>query len=285
VIDALAYPFMQRALLAGVLVGLITSLLGVLVVLRRSAFFGDAIAHASLTGVAIGVLAGWPPLLTAAGVGVGIATSLHAMERRSRLAIDTVLGFILPFFMALGVLILSLTPGYQPELVSFLFGSILTVSHENLYVIVVITAVVLGFLLRYRQQLIFATFDEDAAQLAGIQVSLILTAYYVLLALVVIASLRTVGVILANALLIIPAATAKLLARSLAQMFVLTPVLGMASVLGGMLGSYYLDLPSGPSIVLLAGSLFLGVALWCRGWRMRLTRSQGLRMPARSNKD
>ena len=283
-IDALAYPFMQRALLAGVLVGLITSLLGVLVVLRRSAFFGDAIAHASLAGVAVGVLVGWHPLLTAAGVGVGIATSLHAVERRSRLAIDTVLGFILPFFMALGVLILSLTPGYQPELVSFLFGSILTVSRENLLVIVAITVGVLGFLLRYRQQLIFATFDEDAAQLAGIRVGLILTSYYVLLALVVIASLRTVGVILANALLIIPAATAKLLARSLAQMFVLTPVLGMASVLGGMVGSYYLDLPSGPSIVLIAGFLFLGVVVWRRSRRTHGTRPSHLSTPARDNR-
>src|SRR5512138_3816907 len=116
VFDALAYPFMQRALAAGVLVGVMTSLLGVLVVLRRSAFFGDAIAHAALAGVAVGVLTGWNPLLAA--VGVGVAMSLQVMERRSRLALDTVLGFVLPFFLAVGVLLLSLTPGYQPELVS-----------------------------------------------------------------------------------------------------------------------------------------------------------------------
>ena len=111
--DMLLYPFMQRALLTGILIGIITSLLGVLVVLRRSAFFGDAIAHASLAGVAIGVLTGWQPLLTATGVGVGIAMSLHVMERHTRLALDTVLGFTLPFFMAIGVLLLSLKPGYQ----------------------------------------------------------------------------------------------------------------------------------------------------------------------------
>ena len=253
VLDVLAYPFMQRALAAGVLVGVMTSLLGVLVVLRRSAFFGDAIAHAALAGVAAGVLTGCNPLLAAMGVGV--------VERRSRLALDTVLGFVLPFFMAVGVLLLSLTPGYQPELVSFLFGSILTVSRDNLLVIVTITVVVLGFLLRFRHQLIFATFDEDAAQLADIRVGLVLTSYYVLLALVIIASIRTVGTVLVTALLVIPAATAKLLARSLRQMFVLTPLLGTASVLGGMLGSYYLDLPSGPAIVVLSGLLFLGVGL------------------------
>ena len=260
--EMFAYPFMQRALLAGVLVGAMTSVLGVLVVLRRSAFFGDAVAHASLSGVAIGLLTGWNPLLTAAGVGVGIAMSLHLMERHTRLALDTVLGFTLPFFMAVGVLLLSFKPGYQPELLGFLFGSILTVSQSNLLLIASIALLVLSIFLWCRPQLIFATFDEEAAQLSGIRVDLMLTGYYILLALVIIASIRTVGIILVNALLIIPAATAKMLARSLAHMFVLTPLLGTSSVVGGIVVSYYLDWPSGPTIVVLAGLGFLSVALW-----------------------
>ena len=232
--------------------------------MRRSAFFGDAIAHASLAGVALGVILGWPPLLPAAGVGVGLAMSLHAAERRTHLALDTVLGFILPFFMAIGVLLLSLKPGYQPELVSFLFGSILMVSAPNLLVIALIAVVVLGFFWRFRHHVVFAAFDEEAARLAGVPVSLMLTGYHVLLALVIIASIRTVGVVLVNALLIIPAATAKLMARSLAHMFVLTPLLGMASVISGLVVSFYLDLPSGPSIVVLAGLGFLGVTFVTR---------------------
>ena len=259
--EVFAYPFMQRALIAGLLVGGLTSLLGVLVVLRRSAFFGDAIAHASLAGVALGVLTGWPPLLPAAGVGVGLAMSLHMAERRTRLALDTVLGFILPFFLALGVILLSFKPGYQPELVSFLFGSILMVSHQSLLIIALIAVVVLSFFLRFRHHVVFAAFDEEAAQLAGVPVALMLTGYHVLLALVIIASIRTVGVVLVNALLIIPAATAKLLARSLAHMFILTPLLGMASVISGLVASFYLDLPSGPAIVVLSGVVFLAVTL------------------------
>ncbi len=272
--DMLAYPFMQRALLTGVLIGVMTSLLGVLVVLRRSAFFGDAIAHASLAGVAVGVLTGWHPLLTATGVGVGIAMSLHVMERHTRLALDTVLGFILPFFMAIGVLLLSLKPGYQPELMSFLFGSILTVSQAHLLLIAVITLVVLGVFLRFRPQLIFATFDEEAAQLSGIRVGLILTGYYILLALVIIASIRAVGILLVNALLIIPAATAKMLSRSLAHMFIFTPLLGVLSVAGGIIGSYHLDLPSGPTIVVFSGLLFLGVAMWRWSRRLQVRRNR-----------
>jgi len=264
--DLFASPFMQRALLAGLLVGVMTSVFGVLVVLRRAAFFGDALAHASLAGVALGLVTGGHPLLTAAGVSVGIAMSLHAVERHTRLALDTVLGFILPFSMAVGVLLISLRPGYQPELMSFLFGSILTVSHENLLLIASISLVVLAVFFGWRTQLIFAAFDEEGARLAGIRVDLILTGYHILLAVIIIASIRTVGVILVNALLIIPAATAKMLARSLTQMFIITPILGMASVVGGIVGSYYLDLPSGPAVVVCAGLLFLVVALWHWRW-------------------
>lgn len=268
-IEMLFTPFLQRALLAGILVGTMASLLGVLVILRRSAFFGDAIAHASMAGVAVGILSGSAPLLGATAVGVGIAMSLHVVERRTPLALDTVLGFVLPFFLALGVLLMSLRPGYQPELFNFLFGSILTVSRDTLLVVGLIAALVLAAWWRFRSQLLFAAFDEEAAQLAGIRVGWVLTGYHVLLALVIIASMRTVGVILANALLIIPAATARMLARSLTQMFFLAPLLGIVSVIGGMTLSYTLDLPAGPAIVVLSGSIFLVVAAWSGRQRHR----------------
>jgi zinc transport system permease protein len=252
-----SYAFMQRALAAGLLVGAITSLLGVFVVIRRSAFFGDAVAHASLAGVAIGVLAGLPPLPLAAAVAVGIGLSLHRLERVSRLSLDTILGFVLPFFMAIGVIVLSLTPGYQPELLSYLFGSILAVSWSGLATIAIISVAVAVALAVVGRRLIFATFDADGAQVAGIEVGKLLALYHVMLALIVVASISIVGIVLVNALLVIPAATAKLRARSLAEMFVIAPVLGIGSVLMGLFGSYWLDMPSGPAIVVVAGILFL----------------------------
>jgi zinc transport system permease protein len=268
VIEALAYPFMQRALAAGLLVGLVASLLGVFVVLRRSAFFGDAVAHASLAGVAVGVIAGWPPLLLAAAVAVGIGLSLHRLERVGGLSLDTILGFVLPFFMAAGVLILSLSPGFQPELLSYLFGSILTVSWQGLAAIAAIALVVAAMLARLGRHLVFATFDPEGAHVAGIDVGRILTAHHVLLALAVIASISLVGIVLVNAMLVIPAATAKLLARSLRQLFVLAPIFGVLGVAVGLLLSYSLDLPSGPAIVVVAGVGFL--VTW--SWRARLAR-------------
>jgi zinc transport system permease protein len=257
VIEALGYPFMQRALVAGVLVGLVTSLLGVLVVLRRSAFFGDAIAHASLAGVAAGVVTGASPLALAAVVAVSIGLSLHRFERSARLSLDTILGFVLPFFMAIGVLVLSLSPGFQPELLSYLFGSILTVSWEGLGAIAAVGVLVAVALARQGRALVFAAFDPDGAHATGIDVSRLLTMFHVLLALAVIASISVVGIVLVNALLVIPAATAKLLASSLRRMFLLAPLVGLFSVLAGLAASYRLDLPSGPAIVIVAGLAFL----------------------------
>lgn len=261
-IEALGYPFMQRALIGGVLVGLVASLLGVFVLLRRSAFFGDAVAHASLAGVAVGVVTGLPPLLLAGVVAVGIGLSLHRLERVGQLSLDTILGFVLPFFMAVGVLVLSLSPGFQPELLSYLFGSILTVGWPGLTAIAVVTAGVVLTLARIGRRLVFATFDPDGAHAVGIAVGPLLTAHHVLLAIAVVASISLVGIVLVNALLIIPAATAKLLARSLAQLFVLAPILGVLAVLAGLMLSSALDLPSGPAIVLVSGLGFLAVWLW-----------------------
>jgi zinc transport system permease protein len=276
VIESLAYPFMQRALLAGILVGLVTSLLGVFVILRRSAFFGDAVAHASLAGIAVGVVGGMPPLLPAAAVAVGIGLTLHRLERVGRLSLDTILGFILPFFMAIGVVVLSLSPGFQPELLSYLFGSILTVSWQGLGVTALVALAVVALLARLGRRLVFAAFDPDGAHAAGVDVSRLLMLHHALLALTIIASISVVGIVLVNALLVIPAATAKLLARSLGQMFVLAPLLGIASVLGGLVASSWIDAPSGPAIVLFAGLLFM--AAWGRtAWRARKRAGTGRR--------
>jgi zinc transport system permease protein len=264
-IEALALPFMQRALAAGIIVGLVASLLGIFVVLHRAAFFGDAIAHASLAGVALGAVTGAPPIALAAVVGVGIGLSLNRFERRGKLALDSILGFVLPFFMALGILVMSFSPGYQPELLSYLFGSILAVDRWSLLAIAAFSVVALVWLVRIRRPLVFTTFDRDGARVAGVHVDRLLTTFHVLLALVVIASIKIVGIILVNALLVIPAATAKLLARSLTQMFVLAPVIGIASVVAGLAASYWLDLPSGPAIVAVAGLIFIAAWISTRG--------------------
>lgn len=250
-------PFMQRALIGGVLIAVLTSWMGILVVLRQSSFYGDAIAHSSLTGVALGLLFGFDPILAATVYAIFISFLLPYLRKHSNLPIDSLLGFILPFSMAIGVILLGLIPGYQPELISFLFGSILAVSWEGILVIVGLIAAAVLLNLFYRKKLIFVSFDSEYARISGIRVEVIDVLYQILLAVTIVAGIRFVGIVLVNALLVIPASTVRIYARSLNQMFLFTPILSLIVVVAGLLTSFFLDIPTGPSIAAFSGIIFL----------------------------
>lgn len=261
-ITLLSLPFVQRALLGGVLVAGVISWLGILVVLRKSSFFGDAIAHSALTGVAIGLLLGWQPILAAAVYAVVIAWLLPVLRKNSLLPIDTLLGFLLPFSMGIGVLLLSRMPGYQPELMSFLFGSILSISWTDIWVMTgLVAVVVIGMVLLWRR-LLFAAFDPEYAQIMGVKVQRLDMFYHGLLALMIVAGTQVVGIVLVNALLVIPASIARLWVRSLNQMVIVTPIVAMVVTLLGITVSFVSDLPTGPTIAVVAGmGLLLSVGL------------------------
>lgn len=250
-------PFMQRALIGGVLIAVLTSWMGILVVLRQSSFYGDAIAHSSLTGVALGLMFGFDPILVAAIYAIFISFLLPYLRKHSNLPIDSLLGFILPFSMAIGVILLGLLPGYQPELISFLFGSILAVSWEGILVIIGLIAAAVLLNLFYRKKLIFVSFDSEYARISGIKVEVIDVLYQILLAVTIVAGIRFVGIVLVNALLVIPASTVRIYARSLNQMFLFTPILSLFTVIAGLLASFYFDIPTGPSIAAFSGVVFL----------------------------
>lgn len=258
----LTAPFFLRAIWGGVLVALLSSFLGTHVVMRRASFFGDAIAHSALTGVALALLLDLNPLAVTAVFTVLIALILPFVERQSRLPIDNLLGSLLPVAMAVGVILLAVRPGYQPDLLSYLFGNILTIGVANLWVLTVLTLVALVLLWLYRRQITLVSINRELAQTTGVKVIKMELLYNVLLALTVVASLQLVGVILVNALLIVPATTARLLARSFKSLTIITPILAVGSVLLGLLSSVILNLPSGPAIALVAGLfLLLGMVL------------------------
>lgn len=252
--ELLQLAFVQRAILAGVLVSITASSMGMLVVLRRSSMFGDALAHSSLTGVALGLLLGWQPLVVAAGYAVAIAIALPYFEKRSQLPLESILGFMLPISMALGVLLLSYIPGSQPELISYLFGSILSVGWNEVLTLVALALLALSLKLFFLKPLLFSSFDPEYAQVVGLPVQRIQTFYQIVLALTVVASIQVVGIILVNALVIIPANTARLVARSLTQMLWLTPLFAVVATLVGIGIALWFDLPPGPAITLTSGS-------------------------------
>jgi zinc transport system permease protein len=256
-----ALPFMQRALIGGVLVAGVTSVVGVFAILRRASFYGDAIAHASLTGIAVSLLLGLNPLGSALTFSIFLGMILPKIEQASKLHIDAILGFLLPFSMAVSILLLSLIPGYQPDLITYLFGSILAISPQNLIIIgliAILTVVIVYFKLG---KLLATAFDPVYAGITGINVKRYQILHNILLSLAIVPSISLVGVILATALLIIPAAIARQFAHSLSQLFIFTPIIAITTTVLGIFASAMFNLPTGPAIVILLGTVFIAASL------------------------
>ncbi len=261
-VTVLTLPFMQRAFIGGIIIALLLAYFGIFAMLRRSSFFGDAIAHSSLTGVALGILFGINPLLFAMGYAVLVAFIMPALRKKSNLHTDSLLGIILPVSMSIGVILLSITPGYQPELMSFLFGSILGISWTDILFTGIISMLLLAVARVYHKKLLNIAFDAEYSQLLGIRVGLIDVMYHVALAISIVLGIQLVGIVLVNALLIIPAATARLFAKSLQGMFLLAPIFSVFSVILGLICSYLFNFPSGPTIAVTSGIIFVFALLW-----------------------
>jgi zinc transport system permease protein len=260
-LQMLAFPFMQRALLAGAILAVLLAVLGVFVAVRRMAFFGDGIAHSSLAGIAIAVLMGWSPLPVALAWAVLVALTIRRLERSTRLPSDALIGIFFTASLALGVALMSFSRGYQPELVSFLFGSILAVSPLDLVVMTGLSVVILAWLLSNFRRLTFMSLSEDAARVSGVSVEAQTSLLYVALALATVLGVRVLGAVMVSALLIIPAATARLLTHSFRAFSFVAAGVSLGAVLVGLVASYLLNLPAGAAVVLVAAGVFFITAV------------------------
>jgi len=271
-LDIFQFPFMQRALTAGLVLGLVLAYLGIFVVLRRMAFFSDGIAHASLAGIAIGLLVSVNPLAVALVLGVIIAVLMFWLEKKTNLSSDAIIGIFFTAGMALGVLLMSLQRGYQPELVSFLFGNILAIKTADLWFIVLLSVVALVFLFTQQKKLTLLSLDEDLAYVTGMRPAVYQLLLYVVLAVAVVLGIKMLGIVLVSALLIIPVSVAKLLTNSFRSLRVVTLVVSELIIVGGLLISFYLNLPTG-AVIVLTGTAALFLALMVRGFfRKSITR-------------
>lgn len=257
--DILQYPFMQRALIAGVVLACLLAWLGVFVIMRRMSFFSDGIAHASLAGVATGVLAGIHPLATALVFSVVFSIVIYSLEKRTTLSSDAIIGILFTSGMALGVVLISFKRGYQPDLVSFLFGNILAIKSADLAIIAALSAGIIAFLAYNHKNITLMALDMDTAYMAGVRVDLLHVSFYIILAVSVVLGLKILGIILVSALLIIPASTAKLLSKSFKGLIVQSVIFSEVIVILGVALSYALDSPTGPMIVLVGTGVFLSV--------------------------
>lgn len=266
-VQPLSYAFMQRALAAAVIVGILCAVMGTYVVLRGMAFLGDALAHAILPGVAVSYLVGGNLLVGALVAAIVVALLIGFFSRQGAVKEDTAIGILFAASLALGVALISSIRAYAVDLSHILFGNVLGVSPTDLWVtfglgLVILTAV---FLL-YRPFLV-VSFDPVLAATLRLPAELLRNVMLILLAMTVVISLQTVGIGLVAAMLVTPAATAYLLARRLAPMMFISAAIGAFSSLVGLYLSYYLNIVSGSAIVLTATAIFLAVFLLKRGRR------------------
>lgn len=256
--EPLQYAFMQRSLAIAILVGLICAVVGSYLMVQRLALLGDAISHSVLPGLAIAFILGSNIFIGAFIAGVLSTVIIAWIHTRSPIKEDAAMGIVLSAFFALGItLITAIQKQDKIDLNHFLFGNILGVTPEEVRDTAIITIIVLLVVIFLYKELLFYTFDPLGAEAAGLPVNLLNFGLMVLIALTVVASMKTVGVILVLSLLITPAATAYLLVKRLYQVMILGAILGIISSVSGMYLSYYLNLPSGPAIVLVASGFFI----------------------------
>lgn len=256
-LDLLQYDFMQRALIAGILVGLLCPVIGVFLVLRRQSLIGDGLGHIAFAGVAAGWMFGVYPVLSATLVTVFSALGIEALRARRPAFADMVLAIFFYAGIAVAIILSSMMKSNNVNLISYLFGSIVTVGINDVYTIAGLTLAVLGALLFIFKELVFITFDEEAAMVSGLPVKRINTVLAVLTALTVSLSMRIVGILLVSALMVIPVAASLQISRSFRSTMVNAVIISEVSVLAGLLISFTADLATGGTIVLIAVAIFV----------------------------
>jgi len=268
------YAFMRHAMEAGLLVSIACGIIGSYVVVKKMAFMAGGVAHISFGGIGLGYFLGFNPLLTALVFTTASAIGIGFSTKKSRLSEDTLVGVFWASGMALGALFIALTPGYPPDLFSYLFGDILVVSPTDLILMLVIDVVIVLVVSLLYKELLAVAFDEEFAQVRGVPAGALYLLLLALIAFTVIALIRAVGIILVIALLTIPAAMARQYVRSLKGMMVLSTVFGALFIFAGLFLSYVLNLSfevrlsSGATIVLL-GALSFFITRAIRSFRRR----------------
>ena len=256
ILEALSYGFMQKALVAGIAVGIICSFMGTFLVLRRYSLFGDGIAHVAFGGISVGLFLGVFPLWTAFIVSIFGGLGLQKLRQSTKISGDSAVAVVLVSGLAVGVILVSSSGGFSVDLFSFLFGSILLISNEDTIMILAISAGIIATLTILQKQFLHLTFNEEQAKLVGLRTTLLNYAFVVLASITVVTSMRLVGILLISALIVIPNITAMMLGKGFKKTVFISMGISVISVISGILVSYFLNVaPSGTIVVIAVGIL------------------------------
>ena len=275
------HGFLQSAVVAGLLASIGCGVMGTYVVVKRIAFLAGGIAHSVLGGMGAAVYYGFDPLAGALIAAIISALLIGSVRRQWQAQEDTMIGALWAIGMAVGILFIAKTPGYQTDLMSYLFGNILLVPEKSLWFMAALDALLLIIVGTYHRQFLAVVFDEEFARLRGIPVTFFYLLLLVMVAITVVLLIQVVGLILVLALLTLPAAVAGHYVHSLGRMMLLATLLGSTVSLSGLALSYGPDLPAGPTIILLAGAVYVISALATRAVARRKVRAS---LPASANR-
>jgi len=257
VLEVLEFGFMQRALMAGIAVAITSSVIGLFLVLRRNSLFGDAMSHIAFGGIAIGLMANIYPLWTGLGLSILGALGITKLRQSTKIPADATVAILLSSGLAIGIMLVSVSGGFTLDLFSFLFGSILLVSVNDTLAILALTGIILTIVILLYKKLVYITFDEEQAQVSGLDISRLNYLFVVLASVAAVVSMRLVGILLVSALIVIPNVTALLLGRGFKKTMLISVSVSIFSVVAGTIVSYAFNLAPAGSIVLISAATFV----------------------------
>lgn len=254
------YDFLVKSLLAVFFGSITAGIAGSYIVAKKMVFLSGGITHSSFGGIGIAYFIGMSPVLGAAFFGVASALGIQYMASRQRVSEDSAIGFLWAFGMAVGIIFIYLTPGYTPDLMSYLFGSILTIDNGDLVALAVLGIILMLFFARYYRLILYVAFDEAYARTFSARVDLLKYLLIILVSLVIVLNIRIAGVVLVLSLLTIPPNVALLFTRNFSKMIIISILAGFIGMLAGLVASWYLNIPTGATII------FTLVLIWiiCR---------------------
>lgn len=265
--EILSYPFFRNALIGVILISVGAALIGCYIVSRRMVFISGGITHACFGGLGLGYFLGVSPLAMAAAFAVAGSLGVDWLSRR-RVRKDSAIAVIWALGMALGILFVFLTAGYVPELNSFLFGNVLTITHTDLWLFALFTALLVAFYLLFYRVIVAVSFDEDFARTLHLPVTAVNVVMTVFVSLAIVLTIRMIGIMLLMSLLSLPQITAELFTRRYAPMMWLSMALSLAGGIGGLFIAYFISVPASAAIVLLLVA-FYGAGAAIAAWRSR----------------
>lgn len=253
----LNYTFMQNALIAALLASIVTGIIGTIAIEKKLISMSGGIAHASFGGIGFGYLAGFEPIWGGLIFAVGSSVLISRLSKNSKMKADTMTGILWSFGMALGILFISLAPGYMPDMTSYLFGDILSVSSASLIYMALFTIIIVVVFVMFFNHLIMYMFDEDYSKARGINTKLLEWTVYIMIPIGIMVLIKIVGIILTIALMTIPVSIAKLICKSIKRVIIVSMILSAVFSIAGLTISYYINIPSGVCIILLSTVVYL----------------------------